>query len=54
MMLYDVFDLDRFEVEEKCNPYVTLFRVKMAQGVVEVPRIPRLRRNAAGEEVIAC
>ena len=36
-MLYDVFDLDRFEVAEKCNPYVTLFRAKMSQGVVEVP-----------------
>jgi len=37
IMLYDVFDLDKFEVEEQCNPYVTLFRARMAQGVVEVP-----------------
>jgi CRISPR-associated protein Cas5d len=37
VMLYDVFDLDRFEVEERCTPYVTLFRAKMARGVVEVP-----------------
>lgn len=36
-MLYDVFDLERFEVEERCNPYVTLFRAKMTRGVVEVP-----------------
>ncbi|MDD6489794.1 MAG: type I-C CRISPR-associated protein Cas5c [Clostridia bacterium] len=37
LMLYDVFDLDKFEVEKKVNPMVTLFNAKMRNGVIEVP-----------------
>jgi CRISPR-associated protein Cas5d len=36
-MLYDVFDLHKFEVTKKAEPYVSLFHARMENGVVEVP-----------------
>ncbi len=36
-MLYDVFDLDDFEVRKKTTPMVTLFNAKMVNGVIEIP-----------------
>lgn len=37
LMLYDVFDLHKFKVTKKAEPYVTLFKANMVQGVIEVP-----------------
>ncbi len=37
LMLYDVFDLDVSEVTKNAEPYVTLFRAKMENGVINVP-----------------
>ncbi|MCC8042466.1 MAG: hypothetical protein LIO69_02960 [Oscillospiraceae bacterium] len=37
LMLYDVFDLDDFEVRKKTTPMVTLFNAKMVNGVIEIP-----------------
>lgn len=37
IMLYDVFDLHKFEVTAKTEPFVTLFHAEMKNGVVEIP-----------------
>lgn len=37
LMLYDVFDLHKFKVTKKAEPYVTLFKAYMKNGVIEVP-----------------
>lgn len=37
IMLYDVFDLHKFEVTAKAEPFVSLFRAKLENGVLEVP-----------------
>lgn len=37
LMLYDVFDLDLWEVTKDTKPYITLFRAKMENGVIEIP-----------------
>lgn len=37
IMLYDVFDLHKFEVSAKAEPFVTLFHAEMKKGVVEIP-----------------
>lgn len=37
LMLYDVFDLDVSKVTKTAEPYVTLFRAKMENGVINVP-----------------
>ncbi len=37
LMLYDVFDLDVSKVTKNAEPYVTLFRAKMENGVINVP-----------------
>lgn len=37
IMLYDVFDLHKFEVTQKTEPFVTLFHAEMKDGVIEVP-----------------
>lgn len=37
LMLYDVFDLHKFKVTKITEPYVTLFRAYMKNGVIEVP-----------------
>ena len=36
-MIYDVFDLNSFEVTKKAKPYVTLFHAVLREGVLEVP-----------------
>ena len=36
-MLYDVFDLHKWQVTKKAEPYVTLFRAKLGKGVMMVP-----------------
>ena len=36
-MVYDVFDLHRFEVTLKAEPYVTLFHARLKNGILEVP-----------------
>ncbi len=36
-MLYDVFDLDRFAVEKKAKPSVSMFYAKIEHGVIDVP-----------------
>lgn len=37
LMLYDVFDLDVSKVTKNAEPYITLFRAKMENGVINVP-----------------
>ncbi|MBR6983005.1 MAG: type I-C CRISPR-associated protein Cas5 [Ruminococcus sp.] len=37
IMLYDVFDLNKFEVTPKAEPFVSLFKAKLENGVLEVP-----------------
>jgi CRISPR-associated protein Cas5d len=37
IMLYDVFDLHKFEVTKKAEPYISLFHARMENGVVEIP-----------------
>ncbi|MBR1422957.1 MAG: type I-C CRISPR-associated protein Cas5 [Ruminococcus sp.] len=37
IMLYDVFDLHKYKVTPKAEPFVSLFHAKMKQGVIEVP-----------------
>ena len=37
IMLYDVFDLHKFEVTPTAEPFVTLFHAKMENGIVEIP-----------------
>ena len=37
IMLYDVFDLHKYKVTEKAEPYVTVFKAKLEQGVINVP-----------------
>ncbi len=37
LMLYDVFDLDVSKVTKNAEPYVTLFRAKMENGVINIP-----------------
>jgi CRISPR-associated protein Cas5d len=37
IMLYDVFDLHKFEVTKKAEPYISLFHAKMENGVIEIP-----------------
>lgn len=36
-MLYDVFDLNRFEVTKKANPSISFFHARLEQGVLEIP-----------------
>ena len=37
IMLYDVFDLNRFEVTPKAEPYISLFHAKLKNGILEIP-----------------
>lgn len=37
IMLYDVFDLHQYKVTEKTQPFVTVFKAKLEQGVLNVP-----------------
>lgn len=37
IMLYDVFDLNKFEVTQKTEPFVSLFRAELKNGILEVP-----------------
>lgn len=37
IMLYDVFDLHRYEVTPKAEPFVTVFEAKLENGVLHVP-----------------
>lgn len=37
LMLYDVFDLHKWQVTKKAEPYVTLFHARLQQGVLHVP-----------------
>lgn len=37
IMLYDVFDLNKFEVTPKAEPFVSVFHAKLEKGVMEVP-----------------
>lgn len=37
LMVYDVFDLHKWEVGKKAEPYVSLFEAKMERGVINVP-----------------
>lgn len=37
IMLYDVFDLHKYKVTEKAEPFVTVFKAKLEQGVLIVP-----------------
>ncbi len=36
-MLYDVFDLHKYKLTEKVEPYVTLFHAKLENGVLNIP-----------------
>ena len=37
IMLYDVFNLHKYKVTAKAEPYITLFHAEMKNGVIEVP-----------------
>ena len=37
LMLYDVFDLHKFAVTKKAEPYISLFHAEMKNGVITVP-----------------
>ena len=37
IMLYDVFDLHKYELSETAESYITLFRARMEHGVIDVP-----------------
>ena len=37
IMLYDVFDIHKYKVTEKAEPYVTVFKARLEQGVLNVP-----------------
>lgn len=37
IMLYDVFDLHKYEVTPKAEPFVTVFEAKLENGVMDVP-----------------
>lgn len=37
LMLYDVFDLHKWQVTKKAEPYVTLFHARLQRGVLHVP-----------------
>lgn len=37
IMLYDVFDLNKFEVTEKTEPYISLFHAEMKNGIITIP-----------------
>lgn len=37
IMLYDVFDLHKYEVTPKAEPFVTVFKAKLENGVLDVP-----------------
>lgn len=37
LMLYDVFDLHQWKVGKNAEPYVSLYRPQMVNGVIEVP-----------------
>lgn len=37
IMLYDVFDLHKYEVTPKAEPFVTVFEAKLENGVLDVP-----------------
>ncbi len=37
IMLYDVFDLHKYEVTSKAEPFVTVFEAKLENGVLDVP-----------------
>lgn len=36
-MLYDVFDLHKYKVTKQAEPYVTVFKARLEQGVLNVP-----------------
>lgn len=36
-MLYDVFDLKKFEVTKKTTPYITLFHAELKNGIMYIP-----------------
>ena len=37
LMLYDVFDLHKYKVTAKAEPFVSLFNAKLENGILEVP-----------------
>ncbi|MCI5669272.1 MAG: type I-C CRISPR-associated protein Cas5c [Oscillospiraceae bacterium] len=37
IMLYDVFDLHNYKVTKQAEPYVTVFKARLEQGVLNVP-----------------
>lgn len=37
LMLYDVFDLHKYEVTAKAEPFVSLFNARLENGILEVP-----------------
>ena len=37
IMLYDVFDLHKYKVTKQAEPYVTVFKARLEQGVLNVP-----------------
>ena len=37
IMLYDVFDLHKYEVTPKAEPFVSLFHAELKNGILEVP-----------------
>ncbi|MGN0650274.1 MAG: type I-C CRISPR-associated protein Cas5c [Oscillospiraceae bacterium] len=36
-MLYDVFDLHKYKVTKQAEPYVTVFKARLEQGILNVP-----------------
>lgn len=37
LMVYDVFDLNQWEVGKKAEPHISLYHAKMEQGIIHVP-----------------
>ncbi len=37
LMLYDVFDLHKYAVTKKAQPYITLFHAQLKNGVMDIP-----------------
>lgn len=51
-MLYDVFDLHRWQTEMRAAPYVTLFHARLRKGVLDVPPFdsPLVMRPERGDD----
>ncbi len=54
LMIYDVFDLHQWKVTKKAEPFVSLYRAHMENGVIEVPPYDSSLVLKPGKEVRTC